>query len=159
MYGSPRIHDELKDDGETVSRHRVARLMREHGITARPKKRFRKTTDSNHSYPIAPNLLERNFKTEHPNEAWVGDITYLWTGSGWAYLAVVVDLYSRRVVGWALDDNMRTELVLEALEMATRHRVVVPHLIFHSDRGSQYASHDYRRALSRVGIRASMSRP
>ena len=157
-YGSPRIHDDLKEQGETVGRHRVARLMRENGITARPLKRFRRTTDSNHNLPVAPNLLERNFTTERPDEVWVGDITYLWTASGWSYLAVIVDLFSRRVVGWAIDNNMRSELVLKALEMAKGQRDVRPGLIFHSDRGSQYASQDYRDALSVSGIIASMSR-
>ena len=157
-YGSPRIHNDLKEQGETVSRHRVARLMRENGITARPLKRFRKTTDSNHNLPVAPNLLERDFKAELPNKAWVGDITYLWTGSGWAYLAVILDLFSRRVVGWAIDANMRTELVLKALAMAKGQREFQPGLIYHSDRGSQYASQDYRDALAASGIIPSMSR-
>jgi len=138
-YGSPRIYDDLKEQGETVGRHRVARLMREKGITARPLKRFCKTTDSNHNLPVAPNLLERNFNTDRPDTVWVGDITYIWTARGWTYLAVILDLFSRRVVGWALDDNMRSELVLKALEMAVGLRQVAPGLIFHSDRGSQYA--------------------
>ncbi len=157
-YGSPRIYDDLKAQGETAGRHRIARLMRENGITARPLKRFRRTTDSNHELPIAPNLLERNFESARPNEVWVGDITYIWTTCGWTYLAVIVDLFSRRVVGWALDDNMRTELVLKALEMAKGLRQVAPGLIFHSDRGSQYASGDYQKALAAAGITPSMSR-
>jgi putative transposase len=157
-YGSPRICDDLRDQGETVGRHRVARLMRENGITARPLKRFRKTTDSNHDLPVAPNLLERNFEADRPNQVWVGDITYIWTARGWAYLAVIVDLFSRRVVGWALDDNMRTGLVLDALSMAVGRRQLEPGLTFHSDRGSQYASADYREALAAAGITPSMSR-
>ncbi len=157
-YGSPRIYDDLKEQGETVGRHRVARLMRENGITARPLKRFRKTTDSNHNLPVAPNLLERNFETDRPDLVWVGDITYIWTARGWTYLAVILDLFSRRVVGWALDDNIRSELVLKALEMAVGLRQVAPGLIFHSDRGSQYASHDYQKALAAAGITPSMSR-
>ena len=157
-YGSPRIYDDLKDQGEAVGRHRIARLMRENGITARPLKRFRRTTDSNHDLPVAPNLLERDFEAARPNQVWVGDITYIWTGSGWTYLAVIVDLFSRRVVGWALDDNMRAELVLKALEKAVGLRQLEPGLIFHSDRGSQYASGDYRKALAAAGITASMSR-
>ena len=157
-YGSPRIYDDFKDLGEPVGRHRIARLMRENGITARPLKRFCKTTDSNHDLPIAPNLLERNFEADRPNKVWVGDITYVWTGGGWTYLAVIVDLFSRRVVGWSLDDNMRTELVLKALETARGLRQVAPGLIFHSDRGSQYASGDYRKALDGAGILSSMSR-
>ena len=157
-YGSPRIYDDLKEQGETVGRHRVARLMQENGITARPLKRFRKTTDSNHDLPVAPNLLERNFATDGTDSVWVGDITYIWTASGWTYLAVIVDLFSRRVVGWALDDNMRAELVLKALEMAVGLRQIAPGLIFHSDRGSQYASGDYQKALAAAGITPSMSR-
>jgi putative transposase len=157
-YGSPRIYDDLKERGETVGRHRIARLMRENGITARPLKRFRKTTDSNHDMPVAPNLLERNFETDRPNAVWVGDITYIWTAIGWAYLAVIVDLFSRRVVGWAIDSNMRSELVVKALEMAKGQRDIRPGLIFHSDRGSQYASQDYQRALAVSDIIPSMSR-
>ena len=157
-YGSPRVCNDLQEHGETVGRHRVARLMRENNITARPLKKFRKTTDSNHDLPIAPNLLDRNFETEQPNRVWVGDITYLWTAIGWVYLAVIVDLFSRRVVGWAIDNHMRSELVLQALDMATTGREVNPGLIFHSDRGSQYASRKYRDALASAGITASMSR-
>jgi transposase InsO family protein len=157
-YGSPRIYDDLKDQGETVGRHRIARLMRENGITARPLKRFRKTTDSNHDLPVAPNLLERNFEAARPNQVWVGDITYIWTGSGWTYLSVIVDLFSRRVVGWALDNNMRAELVTKALEQAVGLRQLEPGLIFHSDRGSQYASAAYQKALAAAGITPSMSR-
>jgi len=133
-------------------------MMRENGITARPLKRFCKTTDSNHNLPVAPNLLERNFETDRPDLAWVGDITYIWTARGWTYLAVILDLFSRRVVGWALDDNMRSELVLKALEVAVGRRQVAPGLIFHSDRGSQYASQDYQKALAAAGITSSMSR-
>ena len=157
-YGSPRIVYVLKEQGESVGRHRVARIMRENGIIGMPKKKFRKTTDSNHRFPIAPNLLERNFKVHRPDEVWVGDLTYVWTARGWVYLAVILDLFSRRVVGWALDDNMRTELVLRALEMAKGHRDVLPGLMFHSDRGSQYASNAYQKALSASGMISSMSR-
>lgn len=157
-YGSPRIADDLKDQGEIVGRHRIARIMRENGIIGMPKKKFRKTTDSNHTYPVAPNLLEREFDVECPDEAWVGDITYIWTSRGWVYLAVILDLCSRRVVGWSLDDNMRTELVLRALAMAKGHREVLPGLIFHSDQGSQYASDAYQRALGASGMVSSMSR-
>jgi putative transposase len=157
-YGSPSIYKDLREQGETAGRHRIARLMRENGITARPLKRFRRTTDSNHDLPVAPNLLQRNFETDRPDAAWVGDITYIWTDSGWTYLAVILDLFSRRVVGWALDHHMRAELALKALEMAKGLRDVRPGLIFHSDRGVQYASHDYRQALAVDGILASMSR-
>ena len=157
-YGSPRIYDDLVDLGETAGRHKIARLMRENGITARPLKKFRKTTDSNHKHPISPNLLERNFETDAPDEVWVSDITYIWTARGWVYLAIIVDLFSRRVVGWALENHMRTELVLKALEMARGHRNIAPGLIFHSDRGVQYASNEFRKKLSELGIVQSMSR-
>ncbi len=157
-YGSPRVHDDLVDQGEQVGRHRVARIMRENGITARPLKKFRKTTDSEHAFPIAPNLLERHFEADAPDQVWVSDITYIWTARGWAYLAVIVDLFSRRVVGWGLESHMRTELVLKALEMAKGHRDIQPGLIFHSDRGVQYASNEFREKLSELGITQSMSR-
>ena len=157
-YGSPRIYDDLKDQGETAGRHRIARLMRENDITAQPKKRFRKTTDSNHTLPVAPNLLNRKFDTEAPDQAWVSDITYVWTIHGWAYLAVIIDLFSRRVVGWSLENHMRTELVLKALKMAKGHRKIPDGLIFHSDRGVQYASNEFRAELSKNGIEQSMSR-
>ncbi len=157
-YGSPRVYDDLKDQGETAGRHKIARLMRENGITARPLKKFRKTTDSNHSFPVAPNLLERRFNVDSPDQVWVSDITYIWTARGWAYLAVIVDLFSRRVVGWALENHMRTELVLKALEMARGHRNIPPGLIFHSDRGVQYASKEFREKLAEYGIIQSMSR-
>ncbi len=157
-YGSPRIYDDLVDLGETAGRHKIARLMRENGITARPLKKFRKTTDSNHKHPISPNLLERNFEADAPDQVWVSDITYIWTVRGWAYLAVIVDLFSRRVVGWSLENHMRTELVLRALEMARGHRSITPGLVFHSDRGVQYASNDFRKELSKQGIIQSMSR-
>jgi transposase InsO family protein len=132
--------------------------MRENGITARPLKRFRKTTDSNHEFPVAPNLLERKFDVNAPDTTWVGDITYIWTARGWTYLAVIVDLFSRRVVGWSIGDNMRTELVLKALKMARNQRNVTPGLIFHSDQGSQYASFDYQRVLKSYRMVSSMSR-
>lgn len=157
-YGSPRIYADLKQRGESVGRHRIARLMRENSITARPLKRFRKTTDSNHDLPVAPNLLERNFEADKPDTVWVGDITYIWTADGWTYLATIVDLFSRRVVGWALEDNMRAELVLKALEMARGRRQISAGLIFHSDRGVQYASQAYRQALDAAGVVQSMSR-
>jgi transposase InsO family protein len=157
-YGSPRIHDDLTEQGETVGRHRVARLMHENGIAARPLKKFRNTTDSKHDLPVAPNLLERHFEAEATDQVWVSDITYIWTARGWVYLAIIVDLFSRRVVGWALENHMRTELLLKALEMAKGRRKISPGLIFHSDRGVQYASNDFRQALSNLGIIQSMSR-
>ncbi len=157
-YGSPRITDDLKDQGEGIGHNKVARLMRENGIVGRPKPKWKLTTDSNHNMPAAENLLDRKFKVDAPDKVWVGDITYVWTYRGWSYLATVIDLYARRVVGWALDTHMRSELVLKALEMAKGQRSVEPGLIFHSDRGSQYAGHAFQKALADSGIVSSMSR-
>ena len=158
-YGSPRVHAELVERGHEVGRNRVARLMAEEGLVARRKPKFRKTTDSDHDDPIAPNVLDRNFEVEAPDQAWVADITYIWTIQGWMYLAVIIDLYSRRVVGWSMADHMRTELVLDALRAALGSRAPHPAgLVFHSDRGSQYAAGDYRDALGVAGITCSMSR-
>lgn len=157
-YGAPRVHAELVDEGHQVGRHRVARLMQEHGLVGIPKKRFRVTTDSDHDAPIAPNLLERDFSSKAPNRAWVGDITYLRTRVGWAYLAVLIDLHSRKVVGWSIADHMRTELVEEALAMAVATRAPARGLVHHTDRGVQYASAAYRERLAELGARPSMSR-
>lgn len=158
-YGSPRILAELRAEGHRVSRKRVARLMKESGLTGTPKRRFRpSTTDSDHTDAIAPNLLERDFHADRPNVVWAGDITYLATAKGWVYLAVLLDLHSRKVVGWALEEHMRTELCLAALSRAVAVRQPAPGLIHHTDRGSQYASDAYRSALKSVGAVASMSR-
>ena len=157
-YGSPRIHEELQAGGMHVGRNRVARLMKEQGLHGCRPRPFRTTTDSRHGEPIAPNLLERNFAPAGPDQVWASDITYIRTWEGWVYLAVVIDLWSRRVIGWSVADHMRTELVLGALEMAVGQRVPEPNLIHHSDRGSQYASGDYRAALTVHGISCSMSR-
>lgn len=157
-YGSPRIARELRDFGTRVSEGRVARLMSIRGLFARPTKRFRKTTDSKHDNPIAPNLLQRRFYAEQPNQAWVADITYVRTWNGWLYLAVILDLHSRRVVGWATAPHMRTKLVLDALQRAVRDRKPPAGMIHHSDRGSQYASADYRGFLRRHQVQCSMSR-
>jgi len=156
-YGSPRMVDELRDRGHDVGKHRVARLMRENGIWARIRRRFRHTTDSNHRLPVAPNLLAQNFTATAPNQAWVGDITYIWTAEGWAYLAVLLDLCSRRVVGWALRKSLSRELALAALEHALTCRRPPPGLIHHTDRGSQYASQEYRALLLQHGAVFSMS--
>ena len=158
-YGSPRIHRELEAQGRGTSRGRIERLMRRHGIRAimaRPRRV--RTTDSRHDLPIAPNLLNRNFTAEAPNQIWLADITYVETGEGWLYLSTVMDLYSRRIVGWAMRDHLRTELPLTALRMAISAQRPGAGLIHHSDRGVQYASHDYRAALAAAGITASMSR-
>jgi transposase InsO family protein len=157
-YGSPRIHAELGANDTHVGRKRVARLMKEDGISVRTKRRFVKTTDSKHDFPIAPNLLERNFTADAPNQTWVGDITYLDTHQGWLYLAVLIDLYSRRVVGWAMSEHIDTALAMSALNMAVTQRKPARGLIHHTDRGSQYASHDYRKALRDIGAQCSMSR-
>lgn len=157
-YGSPRVHDELGKRGFNLSRKRVIRLMNRLGLKAKTAKKFKVTTDSRHTLPIAPNLLERDFCPAGPNQAWVSDITYLRTRTGWLYLAVVIDLYSRRVVGWALRPRMKASLVCDAFDMAVRSRKPTLGLIFHSDRGSQYASEKLRRRLARASAHASMSR-
>ena len=157
-YGSPRIVDDMKEQGFDVGRRRVARLMAEEGITGTPRKRFKRTTDSKHNHDIADNILDREFTVEAPDTVWATDITYVRTWEGWMYLAVVVDLFSRRIVGWSMATHMRTELVLGALNMALGRRAPVPRLCHHSDRGSQYASHDYRDALRKNNIVCSMSR-
>ena len=157
-YGSPRVYRELQAQGHAVGRHRVARLMREQGLRAREKRRFQRTTDSQHDLPVAPNLLDRQFMVAAPNTAWVSDITYLWTREGWLYLVVILDLFSRRVVGWALRNRITRELAVEALTMALAHRQPDPGLVHHSDRGSQYASGDYRAVLDAHGVVLSMSR-
>jgi putative transposase len=158
-YGSPRIQAALRAKGFTPSRQRVIRLMKCLDIKARHKRRFKITTDSEHALPIADNILNRNFTATEPDQSWVADITYIATQQGWLYLAVVVDLFSRKIVGWSMADHMRTDLVLTALEAALGQRIPAQSgLVFHSDRGSQYASADYRSALDGAGITCSMSR-
>jgi putative transposase len=157
-YGSPRVLAELVDQGFEIGRRRVARLMREMGLQGVSPRKFRVTTDSNHVHPIAENVLARNFEAMGPNEKWTTDITYIWTAEGWLYLAVVMDLYSRRIVGWSTADHLETTLCLDALSMALGHRTGVEGLIHHSDRGVQYASIRYREALAARGIECSMSR-
>ena len=158
-YGSPRVHVELKTRGRGVSRGRVERLMRRHGIRAimaRPRRV--RTTDSRHDHPIAPNLIERNFSAVAPNRIWLADITYVETDQGWLYLAAVMDLYSRKIVGWAMQDHMRAELPLTALRTAISAQRPGAGLIHHSDRGVQYASAEYRKLMQSAGFKASMSR-
>ena len=158
-YGSPRIHVELKAQGRGASRGRIERLMRRHGIRAimaRPRRV--RTTDSRHDLPIAPNLLDRSFSATAPNRVWLADITYIETDQGWLYLAAVMDLYSRRIVGWAMADHLRASLPLAALRMAISAQRPGVGLIHHSDRGVQYASADYRKLMQSAGLRASMSR-
>jgi putative transposase len=156
-YGSPRVHFELQCKGIKVGRHRVARLMRAGRIRARKKRRYVATTQSNHEFPVAPNLLARRFDVAAPNTVWAGDITYLATAEGWLYLAVVLDLCSRRVIGWAMGARIDRGLALSALEMATSNRPTKG-VMYHSDRGVQYASTDYREALVAAGMTCSMSR-
>jgi putative transposase len=158
-YGSPRIHAELKAQGHGVSRGRIERLMRHHGIRAitAPTRRVR-TTDSRHDFPIAPNLIGRNFTATAPNRMWLADITYVETAQGWLYLSTVLDLYSRRIVGWAMEDHLRADLPLAALKMAISAQRPGAGLIHHSDRGVQYASESYRKAIRSAGFLASMSR-
>jgi len=160
-YGWPRIWRELGDRGIRVGKQRVQRLMQKHGIQARGKRRFRVlTSDSKHGLPIAPNVLDRNFNVAAPNQVWVGDLTYIPTAEGWLFLAVVIDLFSRKVVGWSMRSDMQRELVLDALDMAWfgRNPGRQTGLIFHSDRGSQYASDEFRQLLESNGMVPSMSR-
>ena len=156
-YGSPRMVHELRDNGLTIGRRRVARLMRENGLRARQKRRFKRTTDSLHAFPIAPNLLDQDFAAAGPNQKWGADISYVWTREGWLYLAVVIDLFARRVVGWATSDRLHKELALSALRRAIAVRRPVAGLIHHADRGSQYCSLDYQAELRKNGILISMS--
>ena len=157
-YGSPRVFEELRDQGVPCSRRTIERLMREAGITPPRRRKFRKTTDSDHPYVTAVNLLNRDFSSPAPNRHWSTDITYVWTSEGWLYLAVVMDLFSRRIVGWSMRKRLARELVLSALHMALYGRNPGAGLIHHSDRGSQYASGDYQKELERRGIVCSMSR-
>jgi len=157
-YGSPRIHAVLTGLGETCSKNKVIRLMQKHGIRAKTKKKFKATTDSKHNLPVAENILNRDFAPSTPNMSWAGDITYIWTREGWLYLAVVLDLYSRKVVGWSMDSTMSRELVVNALRMAIRARQPAPGLTAHSDRGSQYASKDFQSLLRIYEMVCSMSR-
>ena len=156
--GSPRITERLHAEGTPVSRKRVAKIMRENGLRAKAAKKFKATTNSNHSLPVAPNLLEQNFEAEAPNQKWVSDITYVWTEEGWLYLAVVLDLYSRLVIGWAMAERMTSTLVCDALKMALWRRKRPSGVIVHSDRGSQYCSHDHRRLLRDNNLICSMSK-
>lgn len=157
-YGSPRVYQELKDRGIPVSRERVARLMRKNDIRARHKRRYKATTDSRHDLPVAANVLERDFEPAHPDQTWTADITYIPTNEGWLYLAVVMDLYTRMIIGWSMDARMTRELAVNALRMAYFRRKPTPGVLHHSDRGSQYCSHAYQALLHEYGMRVSMSR-
>jgi putative transposase len=157
-YGSPRMVRELRGRGFPASKERVERLMRENGIRARHKRRYKATTDSKHSLPIAPNVLDREFAPAAPNQVWAADLTYIWTEQGWLYLAVVLDLFNREVVGWSIKPRMTADIVVDALAMAWFRRRPAPGLIHHSDRGSQYASKVFRAKLVEFGMVGSMSR-
>lgn len=157
-YGSPRITKALEKQGITCGRNRVARLMRENHIVAKTKRRYRATTNSKHNYPIADNLVNQDFTACRPNQIWVADITYIPTDEGWLYLATIEDLFHRKIVGWAMDRTMTRQLTLIALRQAVGRYRPPAGLIHHSDRGSQYASHDYQQALKDNGMVASMSR-
>jgi len=156
-YGSPRVTREPQDEGLQVGRRPTARLMRENGLKARQKRRFKRTTDSHHAFPITPNLLEQDFSAEGPNQKWNANISYVWTNEGWLYLAVILDLFARRVVGWTESDRLHQELALEALRKALAIRRPGMDLIHHSDRGSQYCATAYQAELRKHGIRISMS--
>jgi putative transposase len=158
-YGSPRIQKQLREQGSHHGRNRISRLMRQQRLCGRQKARYRpRTTDSHHNQPIAPNGLAQAAKPTAPNQIWVADITYIKTQTGWLFLAAILDLYSRRIVGWAMSDRIDTALVLGALRMALAHRKPPANLLFHSDRGVQYASLEYRQALAQARLLASMSR-
>jgi len=157
-YGSPRVRRELRARGTAVSKRRVERAMRAMGLTPPGRRKIRKTTVQSPTDSVAPNLLDRNFSASRPNERWVTDITYVWTDEGWAYLAVILDLFSRAVVGWALDSTLETSLVDRALDVALTHRRPARGLLHHSDRGCQYTSQHYRSRLADEGIAVSMSR-
>ena len=157
-YGAPRVKAELKEQGIQISCARITRLMKQAGLKVRCKRKFKDTTTSSHRLPVAQNLLERNFEAAEPNQKWTTDITYLPVKEGWLYLAVVLDLFSRKVVGWAMRETLQTELVISALEMARKNRQPHSGLLHHSDQGSQYASLEYRQALERLEAVQSMSR-
>ena len=158
-YGTRRIQSKLKElYGFLVSRKRISNIMKDLNLKVKMKKRYKNTTNSNHNLPIAPNILSRDFYASSPNEKYVGDITYIPTGEGWLHLATVIDLYSRKVVGWSMDDNMKVSLVNDALNMAILHRNPPKGLLWHTDRGSQYASYSHKDLLKQHGITQSMSR-
>ena len=156
--GAPRITRQLRDEGWRVGKNRVARIMCNHGLRARAARKYKATTQSNHNLPVAPNLLSQDFTAAAPDRKWVSDITYIATDEGWLYLAVVLDLYARRVVGWAMDGRMTAVLVCDALRMALWRRRMPRGVIVHSDRGSQYCAGDYQRLLTEHGLVCSMSK-
>ncbi len=156
-YGRPRRTEELKELGLNIGHRRVGRLMRENGIRVERSRRYKVTTDSNHAFTIAPNLLNRDFRADRQNQKWAGDISYVWTCEGWLYLAVILDLHSRRVIGWAVSNRMKRDLAIRALSMAIAFRSPPRGCIHHTDHGSQYCSHDYQKILRQHGFKVSMS--
>jgi putative transposase len=148
---------DLRDAGYPVGRYKARKLMKKAGVEAKVPKKFKRTTDSRHKLPIAPNLVNQRFQADHPNKIWCSDITYLWTLEGWLYLAVIIDLFSRKVVGWAVDSQLKASLALEALRMAYWRHKPAKGLVHHSDRGVQYAAHDYQKTLKTLGMVPSMS--
>jgi transposase InsO family protein len=157
-YGYRRVHQAMKQQGQTIGKHRVARLMRKATLVPKTKRKFKATTHSNHQLPIYQNVLQRKFMPAKPNQVWSSDITYVWTGEGWLYLAVVLDLFSRQIIGWSMQNRMTEDLVVNALKMALFRRKILTPLLFHSDRGSQYASYAFQRLLAENNISCSMSR-
>ena len=157
-YGARRIKRDLADEGEIVSRHRIGRLMSENNLVSKHKKKFRITTNSDPKLPVAENLLDRNFEVDAPDQVYVGDITYIWTQEGWLYLATMIDLYSRAVVGWSLSKRLKASLATSALEMSIQRRRPEPGLLVHHDLGSQYAGHEYQQLLEQHGFVCSMTR-
>jgi len=157
-YGARRISEELQAEGESCGRAKAATLMNLAGVEAKQKKKYKVTTNSKHNLPVASNLLERNFTVLEPDHVYCSDITYIWTSKGWLYLAIILDLFSRKIVGWSLGDRINKELVMKALEMAIWRRRPAPGLLFHSDRGSQYCSKAFQKMLKKNGMICSMSR-
>ena len=151
-YGRPRMTEELRVLGFKAGQRRIGRLMRENGIVAIRTRKYKVTTDSNHTLAVAPNLLDRDFSATAPNQKWAGDITYIWTSEGWLYLAVILDLYSRRIIGWAVSNRMKRDLAIRALDMAVALRQPPKGCIHHTDRGSQYCSHDYQKTAQKTRL-------
>lgn len=157
IYGALKVTNQLRQEGISCSKNRVARLMRQNNLRSKIKRKFKATTNSRHNYPVADNLLKQDFNVQRPNQVWVGDITYISTKEGWLYLAAILDLYSRRIVGWAMDSTMSKQLVIDALNQAVGRRRPPKGIMFHSDRGSQYASHDFQKLLTKYHFVPSMS--
>jgi putative transposase len=158
IYGSPRIEKKLRQNGTKTSPKRVARIMRENGLRSKVKKKFKATTNSKHNLPVAENLLQQNFTTIELNQVWTSDITYIWTSEGWLYLVIVLDIFSRSVIGWKVNNTLNKDFVYETIIKSIKSRKPTKDLIFHSDRGSQYASHEVRKLLKKYHIKQSMSR-